>query len=66
MALRAWTSWLLLLNTPLRTRTEIKPASLGKNKHIVPVHIQSVQSSESLTIFRRRLNTELFSRSFPD
>jgi len=26
----------------------------------------SVQSSESLTIFRRRLKTELFSRSFPD
>ena len=26
----------------------------------------SVQSSESLTIFPRRLKTELFSRSFPD
>jgi len=26
----------------------------------------SVQSSESLAIFRRRLKTELFSRSFPD
>jgi len=26
----------------------------------------SVQSSESLTGFRRRLKTELFSRSFPD
>jgi len=26
----------------------------------------SVQSSESLPIFRRRLKTELFSRSFPD
>jgi len=26
----------------------------------------SVQSSESLTVFRRRLKTELFSRSFPD
>jgi len=26
----------------------------------------SVQSSDSLTVFRRRLKTELFSRSFPD